>query len=121
METMQCNRCGKEFSIRIMLADISGKGLICQNCFGMVSQVRRDADKLMQKKFTEAEKVGKRAKSKEKEFAKRIKEGKEYVCKSCNYRFISAIEPKGCPYCSEMGKLIVIEKVVKEIDDIMKG
>ena len=119
---LKCNRCGKSFSVRSMIADASGKGLICQKCYELVSKVRTDADKLVQKKFMSVEKAAKKAKTKSaKEAVERIKKGKEYVCKACNYHFISALPVKKCPYCSEENRLIIMEELTKEIDDILNG
>ena len=119
MDSLKCNRCGKSYSVRSMLADVSGKGLVCQNCFELITKVRKDADKLIQRRLISAENV-KAKKGKEVDRARRIKEGKEYVCKACNYRFISSLLIKKCPYCSEENKLTVMEQVVTEIDDLMK-
>jgi len=119
MDLLKCNRCGKGYSVRSMFADVSGKGLVCHNCFQLIKNVRTDADKLIQRRITSAESV-KAKKGKEVERARRIKEGKEYVCRACNYRFISSLLVKKCPYCSEENKLTVVEQVVSEIDDLMK-
>ncbi|MBU2496612.1 MAG: hypothetical protein KJ767_00955 [Nanoarchaeota archaeon] len=119
---IKCNRCGKSFSLRSMMADSSGRGLICQQCYELVSQVRTDADKLIQKKLMSAELASKKARTKtERDAFRRIREGKEYVCKMCNYKFISTLPIKKCPYCSYEGSLIVMEELTKEIDDILKG
>jgi len=102
MDLLNCNRCGKSYSVRSMLADVSGKGLVCQNCFELITNVRKDADKLIQKRITSAENV-KAKKGKEVERARSIKEGKEYVCQACNYRFISSLpvnEEKDWVFCS---------------------
>lgn len=106
---MQCNRCGKSYPIRSMLADSSGKGLICQKCYEVISQVRSDADKLVKKKISPE--IIQRG------FRKR--EGKEYICRLCNYRFISQSKVKRCPYCGEQEGLMVMEELTKEIDDLL--
>lgn len=120
MKEIKCNRCGKEFPLRSMMAESSGKGLVCQNCFDVISKVRTDADKLIQKKFQTVDQITKGSSKEEKEAAERIKQGKEYVCKSCNYKFITNLVPKRCPYCSEQDRLIIVEELTKEIDDILK-
>lgn len=117
MELLKCNRCGKEFPVRSLLAESSGKGLVCQNCFGIISKTRSDADMLIQKKFITTEKVKVSGKKKE---IKKIREGKEYFCKGCNYKFISSFSPKKCPYCGEDDKLTVLEEVVKEVEEIIR-
>ncbi|OYT41830.1 hypothetical protein B6U80_00245 [Candidatus Pacearchaeota archaeon ex4484_26] len=118
---LKCNRCGKSFHVRSMIADPSGKGLICQKCYELVSKVRTDADKLIQRKVVAAEQSIKAKKKAIRETAERIKQGKEYVCKACNYHFISALPVKKCPYCGREGTLKVMENLTKEIDDILKG
>lgn len=118
---LKCNRCGKSFHVRSMVADASGKGLICQKCFDLVSKVRTDADRLIQKKFMSVEQGVKARTKASKETAQRIQQGKEYVCKACNYHFISALPVKKCPYCGEENRLTIMEELTKEIDDILKG
>jgi len=117
MDNLKCNRCGKNYSVRSMLADVSGKGLVCQNCYDLITKVRTDADKLIQRRLTSAEETKSK---KEQEVTRRVREGKEYVCKGCNYRFLSSLQVKRCPYCSEESRLMVMEDVVKEIDDLAK-
>jgi len=117
MDMLKCNRCGKNYSVRSMLADVSGKGLVCQACYDLITKVRTDADKLIQRRLISTEE-GKS--KKEQESARRVRDGKEYVCKGCNYRFLSSLQVKMCPYCGEMGRLMVMEDVVKEIDDLAK-
>ena len=70
MDMLKCNRCGKSYSIRGMLADVSGKGLVCQGCYDLITKVRTDANELIQRRLISAEE----AKSKkEQETARRVR------------------------------------------------
>ncbi len=119
MENVKCNRCGKAYAIRSMTQDLSGKGLVCEECFQIINKVRADADRLIERKIMNVERSTGEKRSAE--HARLQREGKEYMCRNCNYKFFTALEVRRCPYCSDENRLTSMNDLVKEIDDIIRS
>ena len=119
MEEVRCNRCGKAYPIRSMSSDLSGKGLVCEECFQIINKVRADADRLIERKIMSAERsTGEKRGA---EHARKMRDGKEYMCRNCNYKFYTTLPVKRCPYCSDENRLTSMNDLVKEIDDIIRS